>query len=142
MQSMQMQSIYRNLIFLLPSFQFSFVETLQQPKLLSNPQITNEKKKKNKRIKKDYKIYIYISQRVIYYSRTIESIVPASNVINIKILSPIKPSLMHGNGRRWSVKRQLSTLVRSIKDDNTWKLALFRGFTRLSGHGIISTVGK
>lgn len=68
MQSMQMQSIYRNLIFLLPSFQFSFVETLQQPKLLSNPQITNEKKKKNKRIKKDYKIYIYISKGNLLFS--------------------------------------------------------------------------
>lgn len=67
MQSMQMQSIYRNLIFLLPSFQFSFVETLQQPKLLSNPQITNEKKKKTRGLKKIIK-YIYISKGNLLFS--------------------------------------------------------------------------
>lgn len=99
--------------------------------LSTNNKREKEREKKTKKLKKN--IYIYISGRVIYYSRTIESIVPPSNVINIKILSPIKPSLMHGNGRRWSVKRQLSTLVRSIKDDNTWKLALFTGFSPFIG---------
>lgn len=72
------------------------IATIKDYFLSTNNKREKEREKKTKKLKK----YIYISGRVIYYSRTIESIVPPSNVINIKILSPIKPSLMHGNGRR------------------------------------------